>query len=112
MLTEKELNRLKSVFSSHVTDKEEYIRSHWLGRRTADCVGLIKGYGWYNEESETIKYGTNGMKDVTADRMLVQQKKKEQVEIAQKEIEDILNEATESERIEMGTFDPIFELVK
>lgn len=37
---------------------------------------------------------------------------KEQVEIAQKEIEDILNEASESERIEMGTFDPIFNLSK
>lgn len=69
VLTEKELNRLKGVFGTHVTDKEVYIRSHWLGRRTADCVGLIKGYGWYNEESGTIKYGTNGMADVTADGM-------------------------------------------
>lgn len=69
VLTEKELNRLKSVFGSHVTDKEAYIREHWLGRRTSDCVGLIKGYGWYNEESGTIRYGTNGMKDVTADGM-------------------------------------------
>ena len=69
VLTEKELNRLKGVFGTHVTDKEAYIRSHWLGRRTADCVGLIKGYGWYNEESGTIKYGTNGMADVTADGM-------------------------------------------
>lgn len=37
---------------------------------------------------------------------------KEQVEIAQKEIEDILNEASESERIEMGTVNPIFNLSK
>lgn len=35
---------------------------------------------------------------------------KEEVEIVQKEIEDILNEASESERVEMGTFDPIFNL--
>lgn len=69
VLTEKELIRLKGVFGSHVTDKKAYIRSHWLGRRTSDCVGLIKGYGWYDEESGTIKYGTNGMKDVTADGM-------------------------------------------
>ena len=69
VLTEKELKRLKGVFGSHVTDKEAYIREHWLGRRTSDCVGLIKGYGWYNEESGTIKYGTNGMQDVTADGM-------------------------------------------
>lgn len=69
VLTEKELNRLKSVFGSPVTDKEDYIRSHWLGKRTSDCVGLIKGYGWYDDASGTIKYGTNGMQDVTADVM-------------------------------------------
>lgn len=69
VLTANELKRLEKTFGSHVTDKEEYIKSHWLGRRTSDCVGLIKGYGWYNEESGTIKYGTNGMADVTADGM-------------------------------------------
>lgn len=69
VLTANELKRLEKTFGSHVTDKEEYIKSHWLGRRTADCVGLIKGYGWYDETSGTIKYGTSGMKDVTADGM-------------------------------------------
>lgn len=69
VLTANELKRLEKTFGSHVTDKEEYIKSHWLGRRTSDCVGLIKSYGWYDETSGTIKYGTNGMKDVTADGM-------------------------------------------
>ena len=69
VLTANELKRLEKTFGSHVTDKEEYIKSHWLGRRTSDCVGLIKGYGWYDETSGIIKYGTNGMKDVTADGM-------------------------------------------
>lgn len=69
VLTANELKRLEKTFGSHVTDKEEYIKSHWLGRRTSDCVGLIKGYGWYDETSGTIKYGTNEMKDVTADGM-------------------------------------------
>ena len=69
VLTANELKRFEKTFGSHVTDKEEYIKSHWLGRRTSDCVGLIKGYGWYDETSGTIKYGTNGMKDVTADGM-------------------------------------------
>lgn len=69
VLTSSELKRLKKVFGANVTDKEDYIKSHWLGRRTSDCVGLIKGYGWYDEASEIIKYGTNGMKDVTADGM-------------------------------------------
>lgn len=45
VLTANELKRLEKTFGSHVTDKEEYIKSHWLGRRTSDCVGLIKGYG-------------------------------------------------------------------
>ena len=69
VLTANELKRLEKSFGSHVTDKEEYIKSHWLGRRTSDCVGLLKGYGWYDEVSGTIKYGTNEMKDVTADGM-------------------------------------------
>lgn len=69
VLTESELQRLISVFGNNVSEKEEYIRSHWLGRRTADCVGLIKGYGWYDSTSGTIKYGTNGMKDVNANGM-------------------------------------------
>lgn len=69
VLTANELKRLEKTFGSHVSDKKEYIKSHWLGRRTSDCVGLIKGYGWYDETSGTIKYGTNGMKDVTADGM-------------------------------------------
>lgn len=69
VLTANELKKLEKTFGSHVTDKEEYIKSHWLGRRISDCVGLIKGYGWYDETSGTIKYGTNGMKDVTADGM-------------------------------------------
>lgn len=69
VLTANELKKLEKTFGSHVTDKEEYIKSHWLGRRTSDCVGLIKGYGWYDETSGIIKYGTNGMKDVTADGM-------------------------------------------
>lgn len=69
VLTANELKRLEKTFGSHVTDKEKYIKSHWLGRRTSDCVGLIKGYGWYDETNGTIKYGTNGMKDVTADGM-------------------------------------------
>ena len=69
VLTSSELKRLKKVFGANVTDKEDYIKSHWLGRRTSDCVGLIKGYGWYDETSGIIKYGTNEMKDVTADGM-------------------------------------------
>lgn len=47
----------------------DFIRENWLGGRTTDCVGLIKGYGWFNPDTKAIEYGTNGMKDVGADGM-------------------------------------------
>ena len=47
----------------------EFIKSNWVGKRTTDCVGLIKGYGWVDSESGKIRYGTNGMPDVSADQM-------------------------------------------
>lgn len=47
----------------------EFIESHWIGGRTADCVGLIKGYGWLNPDTHQVEYGTNGMPDIGADAM-------------------------------------------
>ena len=47
----------------------DFIRNNWLNRRTADCVGLIKGYGWLEANSLEIKYGTNGMPDCGANQM-------------------------------------------
>ena len=52
-----------------VGDYEAFIRQNWLGGRTTDCVGLIKGYGWFSTDTRTIEYGTNGMRDVSADQM-------------------------------------------
>ena len=69
VLTESMLNGKVSQYPDEVGGKEEYIRTHWLGRRTADCIGLIKGYGWYDCESGSIAYGTNGMPDIGADTM-------------------------------------------
>ncbi|MFB0919401.1 MAG: hypothetical protein QMB62_00740 [Oscillospiraceae bacterium] len=48
---------------------EDFIRENWLGRRTTDCVGLIKGYGWLDISDMSIGYGINGMPDVGADQM-------------------------------------------
>ena len=69
VLTEAVLNGKVSQYPDEVGGKEEYIRTHWLGGRTADCIGLIKGYGWYDCESGSIAYGTNGMPDIGADTM-------------------------------------------
>lgn len=48
---------------------EDFIESHWLNHRTADCVGLIKGYGWLDVSTLSIEYGANGMQDLNADQM-------------------------------------------
>lgn len=48
---------------------EDFIRANWLGGRTTDCVGLIKGYGWLNPETLSIDYAANGMPDIGANQM-------------------------------------------
>ena len=48
---------------------EDFIRANWLGGRTTDCVGLIKGYGWLSPETMAIDYGTHGMPDIGANQM-------------------------------------------
>lgn len=51
---------------------EDYIRANYLGVRTADCIGLIKGYSWYDPDTGNIVYGSNGMPDVSADQIYAQ----------------------------------------
>ena len=48
---------------------EDFIREHYLGRRTADCIGLIKSYGWFNPITGGIDYGSNGVPDYNANQM-------------------------------------------
>ena len=52
-----------------VGNYETYIRENWLNRRTTDCIGLIKGYGWLDADTLTIQYGSNGMPDLGANQM-------------------------------------------
>ena len=47
----------------------DFIQANWVGGRTADCVGLIKGYGWFEPTTNNIIYATNGMPDIGADDM-------------------------------------------
>ena len=69
VLTESALASKVSQYPDEVGGQEEFIRTHWLGRRCADCVGFIKGYGWLDAETQEIEYGTNGMPDIGADAM-------------------------------------------
>lgn len=59
----------KQQYPDGVGNYADFIKDHWLGRRTADCIGLIKGYGWLDTKSMTIRYATNGMPDYGADQM-------------------------------------------
>lgn len=68
-LTRELLDYKLQQYPEGVGNHETFIRSHWLGGRTTDCVGLIKGYGWLDPDSLTIRYGTNGMPDVGANTM-------------------------------------------
>lgn len=52
-----------------VGNHEEFIRDNWLGRRTTDCIGLIKGYAWLDTSTMTIGYAKNGAPDYGANQM-------------------------------------------
>ena len=69
VLTESLLAHKVSQYPDGVGNHEDIIRANWLGGRTADCVGLIKGYGWLSPETMTIDYGTHGMPDIGANQM-------------------------------------------
>ena len=47
----------------------DFIRENWVGRRTTDCAGLVKGYGWLDPSTSTFRYGSNGMPDYGADQL-------------------------------------------
>ena len=69
VLTESLLAYKVSQYPDRVGNHENFIRAHWLGGRTTDCVGLIKGYSWLSPETMTIDYGTHGMPDIGANQM-------------------------------------------
>ena len=69
VLTESLLDYKIEQYSDGVGTYEDFIRANWLGDRTTDCVGLIKGYGWLDPDTMNIEYGTNGMPDIGANQM-------------------------------------------
>ena len=69
VLTDSLLEAKLAQYPEGVGGYEDFIRMNWLGLRTADCIGLIKGYGWLNTETLTIGYNVNGMPDCGANQM-------------------------------------------
>lgn len=69
VLTEELLEAKLQQLPDAIKPYEDFIRANYLGLRTADCIGLIKGYSWYDPETGNINYGSNGMPDVSADQL-------------------------------------------
>lgn len=69
VLTDSLFESKLAQYPEGVGNYEDFIRENWLGGRTTDCVGLIKGYGWLDIETMSIGYGINGMPDIGADSM-------------------------------------------
>lgn len=69
VLTEDLFQYKLTQYPDGVGQYTDFIRTHWLGKHTADCVGLIKGYGWLDSGTMEIRYGSNGMPDVGANEM-------------------------------------------
>ncbi len=63
VLTEDLLYDKLQQYPEGVGDYEDIIREKWMGRRVADCAGLIKGYGWYDPESHSLVYRYGDMLD-------------------------------------------------
>jgi hypothetical protein len=57
------LNALIETFPEEVGVYEDFIRENWLGRRTADCSGLIQSYNWFNPDTGEIEDGYQGIID-------------------------------------------------
>lgn len=69
-----------SQYPIEVEEKVDLIRQMWLGKRTADSVGLIKGYVWFDAETKSIRQGTNGLFDTTANELFEIAEEKGEIE--------------------------------
>lgn len=69
VLTEDLLEAKLIQLPEDIEPYERFIRSNYMGVRTADCVGLIKGYSWYDVDTGEIGYATNGHPDVSANQL-------------------------------------------
>lgn len=69
LLTQSSFESLCELYPDNVENHHDFIQENWVGRRTADCAGLIKGYLWFNPETHQIEYGSNGFTDRDADTL-------------------------------------------
>ena len=68
VLDEAALSDLAERYPSVMENRIDLIRQNWLGRRCADCSGLIKAYLWY-EPGIGVNYGAYSYPDEDANTM-------------------------------------------
>lgn len=76
VLTKQAYKAQKELYPAEVGGYADFIEKNWLGKRTADCSGLIRGYQYLNPDTLQIEYGYNGIPAMTADDMYNNAKKK------------------------------------
>lgn len=69
VLTQSGFEELCDSDPKHVGKYSDFIQENYIGRRTADCVGLIKAYLWYDPETKEIEYGYGNFQDFGANSM-------------------------------------------
>ena len=72
VFTEQLFQEKLTQYPEGVGKYKEFIRQSWLGRRTADCIGLIKSYMWWDGNNPEY----NAMHDVGADGMFAEAKER------------------------------------
>lgn len=56
VLTEAILKQKQIQYPDKINRYIDFIRKNWLGKRTADCVNLIKSYFWWNTAKNDVVY--------------------------------------------------------
>jgi len=77
VLTETLFKQKLSQYPEGVGNYKGFIEEHWLNKRTADCVGLIKSFSWWQGDNPSY----NAKTDVSADSMYAIAKEKGPINI-------------------------------
>lgn len=72
VLTETLFNQKLKQYPNNVCGYEAFIRANWIGKRTVDCIGLIKAYLW--DTGSEVRY--NQKQDVNVGGMINAAKEK------------------------------------
>lgn len=83
-LTEKILQEKIEQCGTAITKYLDYIRKHYMNKRTTDCINLVKGYIWWDDaKDEPVyqKYVNDVKVDLTEDDMYQAAKVKGKIDI-------------------------------